>query len=105
MEFDTETGIITLFHSDNKTMLEKAASGMTYIPDGLRYDAIPIYIDGMNEEIRFTLDLGYAGTLEINNAVADRLKELFPYEEKTRQINDNLTDTLAIYYTAVHDFA
>lgn len=96
-KFDTETGIITLFHSDNKTMLETATSGMTYIPDGLRYDAIPIYIDGMNEEMRFTLDLGYAGTLEINNAVADRLKERYPYEEKTRQVNDNLADTLAIF--------
>lgn len=96
-KFDTEAGVMTLFHSNNKDMLERETAGMTYIPQGLGDDAIPIYIDGVNEEVRFTLDSGYAGTLEINNAVAERLKEHFPYEEQTRQIGENLTDTLAVF--------
>lgn len=54
-------------------------------------------MEGLNEEVRFTLDLGYAGILEINNALADRLKTHFSYEEKITQHGERLTDTLSIF--------
>ena len=54
-------------------------------------------MNGLNEEIRFTLDLGYTGVLEINNALADRLKTYFPYEEKIKQHGGKLTDTLTVF--------
>ena len=73
-KFDTEAGTMTLFHSNNKDLLAKETAGMTYLPQGLREDSIPVYMNGLNEEVRFTLDLGYTGVLEINNALADRLK-------------------------------
>ena len=75
---------MTLFHSNNKDLLAKETAGMTYLPQGLREDSIPVYMNGLNEEVRFTLDLGYTGVLEINNALADRLKTHFPYEEKNQ---------------------
>lgn len=96
-KFDTEAGTMTLFHSNNKDLLAKETAGMTYLPQGLREDSIPVYMNGLNEEIRFTLDLGYTGVLEINNALADRLKTYFPYEEKIKQHGGKLTDTLTVF--------
>ena len=96
-KFDTEAGTMTLFHSNNKDLLAKETAGMTYLPQGLREDSIPVYMNGLNEEIRFTLDLGYTGVLEINNALADRLKTHFPYEEKIKQHGGKLTDTLTVF--------
>ena len=96
-KFDTEAGTMTLFHSNNKDLLAKETAGMTYLPQGLREDSIPVYMNGLNEEVRFTLDLGYTGVLEINNALADRLKTYFPYEEKIKQHGGKLTDTLTVF--------
>lgn len=96
-KFDTETGTMALFHSNNKDLLAKETAGMTYLPQGLREDSIPVYMEGLNEEVRFTLDLGYAGILEINNALADRLKTYFSYEEEITQHGERLTDTLSIF--------
>ena len=96
-KFDTEAGTMTLFHSDNKDLLAKETAGMTRLPEGLRENSIPVYVEGVNEEVRFTLDLGYAGVLEINNALADRLKTHFPYEEKITRHGEKLADTLSIF--------
>ena len=96
-KFDTEAGTMTLFHSNNKDLLAKETAGMTRLPEGLREDSIPVYMEGVNEEVRFTLDLGYAGVLEINNALADRLKTHFPYEEKITRHGEKLADTLSIF--------
>ncbi len=100
-KFDTETGLMTLFHSNNRNMLAKEIIGMSYFPQGLREDSIPVYIEGINEKISFTLDLGYAGVLEINNALADRLKMYFHYEEEITQHGEELTDTLSIFKVPV----
>ena len=100
-KFDTEAGTMTLFHSNNKDLLAKETVGMTYLPQGLREDSIPVYMNGLNEEVRFTLDLGYTGVLEINNALADRLKTYFPYEEKIKQHGGKLTDTLTVFKISV----
>lgn len=100
-KFDTETGMMTLFHSNNRNMLAKEIIGMSYFPQGLREDSIPVYIEGINEKISFTLDLGYAGVLEINNALADRLKMYFHYEEEITQHGEELTDTLSIFKVPV----
>ena len=96
-KFDTEAGTMTLFHSNNKDLLAKETTGMIYFPQGLREDSIPVYMEGVNEEVCFTLDLGYAGVLEINNALADRLKTHFHYEEKIIRHGEELTDTLSIF--------
>ena len=96
-KFDTEAGTMTLFHSNNKDLLAKETTGMIYFPQGLREDSIPVYMEGVNEEVCFTLDLGYAGVLEINNALADRLKTHFHYEEKITRHGEELTDTLSIF--------
>ena len=96
-KFDTEAGTMTLFHSNNKEQLAKETTGMIFIPQGLREDSIPVYMEGVNEEVNFTLDLGYAGGLEINNALADRLKTHFPYEEKITQHGERMADTLFIF--------
>ena len=96
-KFDTEAGTMTLFHSNNKDLLAKETTGMIYFPQGLREDSIPVYMEGVNEGVCFTLDLGYAGVLEINNALADRLKTHFHYEEKITRHGEELTDTLSIF--------
>ena len=96
-KFDTEAGTMTLFHSNNKDLLAKETTGMIYFPQGLREDSIPVYMEGVNEGVCFTLDLGYAGVLEINNALADRLKTHFHYEEKITRHGEELADTLSIF--------
>ena len=96
-KFNTEAGTMTLFHSNNKDLLAKETTGMIYFPQGLREDSIPVYMEGVNEEVCFTLDLGYAGVLEINNALADRLKTHFHYEEKITRHGEELADTLSIF--------
>ncbi|MCR8893083.1 hypothetical protein [Bacteroides sp. ET336] len=96
-KFDTETGMMTLFHSNNKDLLAKETIGMIYYPQGLREDSIPIYIEGINDKVCFTLDMGYAGVLEINNALADRLKTHFHYKEEITKHGEELTDTLSIF--------
>ena len=84
-KFDTETGMMTLFHSNNKDLLAKETIGMIHFPQGLREDSISVYMEGINEKVCFTLDLGYAGVLEINNELADQLKTHFHYEEEITQ--------------------
>lgn len=96
-KFDTEAGTMTLFHSNNKDLLTKETVGMIYFPQGLREDSISVYMEGVNEKVCFTLDLGYTGVLEINNALADRLKTHFHYEEEITQHGKELTDTLTIF--------
>lgn len=96
-KFDTENNEITVFSSSNLGLLKKETAGMKRIENGLEDNSIPISIGQPGQEFHFTLDLEYSGVIEINNKLADLLKQHYSYRQIGRFHSNGATDTLTIF--------
>lgn len=96
-KFDMDNKILKLFHYKNQILLEKEVKGLVKIENGLEDDAIAVYLGQPKQEFRFTLDLGYSGMIEINNDIADILKEKHAYDKIRKIYTDGVVDTLYVF--------
>lgn len=96
-KFDTENNIIKLFHYKNQRILEQESNGLIKIEEGLEDNGISVYINEIKRNCRFTLDLGYSGTIEVDNRTADLLKEKYRYKQIYSIYENEMRDTVTIF--------
>lgn len=96
-KFDTGNKIIKLFHYKNQRILEQESNGLVKIKGGLEDNGITVYINEIKQNCRFTLDLGYSGTIEVDNRTADLLKEKCNYKQIYSILDNGVRDTVTIF--------
>lgn len=96
-KFDTENKLLKFFNSQNHELIKKETKGFTKIKNGLRSDSLTISIGHTKQNYPFSLDLGYSGIIEINNDIADILKQDYPYYIINRIFTNERIDTLYVF--------
>lgn len=95
-KFDTENKMLKLFHYNNQQILEKESNGLVKIKGGLEDNGITVYVNEIKQNCRFTLDLGYSGTIEVDNRTADLLMSKINYKQIYSILDNGMRDTVTI---------
>lgn len=96
-KFDTENKMLKLFHYNNQQILEKESNGLVKIKGGLEDNGITVYVNEIKQNCRFTLDLGYSGTIEVDNRTADLLMSKINYKQIYSILDNGMRDTVTIF--------
>lgn len=90
-KFSVDTQEVLLFGRNDSTTIQSETRGYTKIPFGLIDDRIEITFPDLCQNQHFTLDLGFAGEIEINNVLADSLMKTQPFKTiRTLRANNSV---------------
>lgn len=60
-------------------------------------NGITVYVNEIKQNCRFTLDLGYSGTIEVDNRTADLLMSKINYKQIYSILDNGMRDTVTIF--------
>lgn len=96
-KFDTKSHTIKLFHYKNHRVFNTESKGHVRIKGGLEDDGITVHINDLKQDCLFTLDLGYAGTIEVDNKTADLLKKKYSNKQIYSIRENGMRDTITVF--------
>lgn len=96
-KFSVDTQEVLLFSRKDSATIQSETKGYTQIPFGLIDDRIEITFPDLCQNQHFTLDLGFAGEIEINNALADSLMKTQPFKTIQTLRENNSTGIVHVF--------